>query len=129
MEIGWIDFSKEDRDKVFEEQRRKTGVEYFDYYLLHDMREEHYKIYEDLDCFNWIKKKKELLRKWVPWAVVWIVVIFAGCIQGVIAFVGDLRYSIPSLVAIYCTSMNIMLVLLCESCKEVKDDLGNNPCI
>lgn len=51
--------TKEDRDKVFNEQLKKTGVEYFDYYLLHDMREEHYKIYEDLDCFNWIKEKKE----------------------------------------------------------------------
>ena len=51
--------TKEDRDKVFEEQLRKTGAGYFDYYLLHDMREEHYKIYEDLDCFNWIKEKKE----------------------------------------------------------------------
>ena len=51
--------TKEDRDKIFEEQMKKTGVEYFDYYLLHDMREEHYKIYEDLDCFSWIKEKKE----------------------------------------------------------------------
>ncbi|MBE6558203.1 MAG: Fe-S oxidoreductase [Ruminococcaceae bacterium] len=51
--------TKEDRDKVFEEQRRKTGVEYFDYYLLHDMRRSHYEIYNDLDCFNWIMDKKE----------------------------------------------------------------------
>lgn len=51
--------TKEDRDKIFDEQLQKTGVEYFDYYLLHDMREEHYKIYEELDCFNWIKEKKE----------------------------------------------------------------------
>lgn len=27
----------EDRDKVFNEQREKTGVTYFDYYLLHDV--------------------------------------------------------------------------------------------
>ena len=27
--------TKEDRDKVFNEQCRKTGVDYFDYYLLH----------------------------------------------------------------------------------------------
>lgn len=51
--------TKEDRDKVFEEQLKKTGVEYFDYYLLHDMREEHYKIYEELDCFSWIKEKQK----------------------------------------------------------------------
>ncbi|MCQ2268932.1 MAG: aldo/keto reductase [Bacteroidaceae bacterium] len=48
----------EDRDKIFEEQRRKTGVEYFDYYLLHDMGYDHYAIYNKYDCFNWIQEKK-----------------------------------------------------------------------
>ena len=51
--------TKEDRDKVFEEQRRKTGVEYFDYYLLHDIGFDHYKTYTDLDCFRWLMDKKE----------------------------------------------------------------------
>ncbi|MDD3278671.1 MAG: aldo/keto reductase [Lachnospiraceae bacterium] len=50
--------TKEDRDRIFEEQRQKTGVEYFDYYLLHDVREEHYKIYTELDCFQWLSEKK-----------------------------------------------------------------------
>ena len=49
----------EDRDRVFEEQRRKTGVDYFDYYLIHDINREHYAIYDKLDCFNWIVDKKE----------------------------------------------------------------------
>ena len=38
---------------------RKTGVEYFDYYLLHDIGVDHYKIYQELDCFTWLKEKKE----------------------------------------------------------------------
>ena len=50
--------TKEDRDRIFEEQRRKTGVEYFDYYLLHDINSRHYEIYNDLDCFTWLKEKK-----------------------------------------------------------------------
>lgn len=48
----------EDRDKVFEEQLRRTGVEYFDYYLLHDINAENIKVFEALDCFGWIKEKK-----------------------------------------------------------------------
>ncbi len=50
--------TKEDRDKIFNAQLEKTGAGYFDYYLLHDMGEDHYKIYTKLDCFEWIKEKK-----------------------------------------------------------------------
>lgn len=58
LHAGFIK-TKEDRDKVFKEQRRKTGVEYFDYYLLHDIGFDHYKTYTDLDCFRWLMDKKE----------------------------------------------------------------------
>lgn len=51
--------TKEDRDKVFNEQLKKTGAEYFDYYLLHDIGVEHYKKFKELDCINWIKDKKK----------------------------------------------------------------------
>ena len=51
--------TKEDRDKVFNEQCRKTGVDYFDYYLLHDIERGNIKKYEDLDCFNWIINKQK----------------------------------------------------------------------
>lgn len=50
--------SMEERDGIFNEQLRKTGVEYFDYYLLHNVNE---KCYEDLnkfDCFTWLREKK-----------------------------------------------------------------------
>jgi hypothetical protein len=64
LHAGFIN-TKEDRDKVFNEQLRKTGVDYFDYYLLHDVGEDHYRVYNELDCFNWImdKKEKGLVKK------------------------------------------------------------------
>lgn len=56
---------KEDRDRIFNEQLRKTGVDYFDYYLLHDIGVDHYEIYNRLDCFDWLmeKKRQGLVKK------------------------------------------------------------------
>ncbi|MBP3324927.1 MAG: aldo/keto reductase [Coprococcus sp.] len=51
--------TKEDRDKIFQTQLEKTGVDYFDYYLIHDVGLDHYKVYTELDCFNWLMDKKE----------------------------------------------------------------------
>ncbi|MCD8021215.1 MAG: aldo/keto reductase [Clostridiales bacterium] len=51
--------TEEDRDKIFNQQLEKTGVEYFDYYLLHDVGVSHYEVYGKLDCFTWLKEKKE----------------------------------------------------------------------
>lgn len=51
--------TKEDCDKVFNEQLRKTGVTYFDYYWLHDMNSHSIETYDRLDCYEWLKKKKE----------------------------------------------------------------------
>ena len=50
--------SFEDRDKIFNEQLRKTGVEYFDYYLLHDVNVHSYETYKKYDCYEWLKEKK-----------------------------------------------------------------------
>ena len=50
--------SLEDRDKVFDEQLRKTGAGYFDYYLLHGIEESSYPHYEKYDCFTWLLEKK-----------------------------------------------------------------------
>lgn len=56
--------TKEDRDRIFNQQMENTGVTYFDYYLLHDINTSHYEVYKELDCFNWImeKKKQGLVR-------------------------------------------------------------------
>lgn len=50
--------TKEDRDRIFNEQREKTGVEFFDYYLLHDINVHSLDVYNTLDCFSWIREKK-----------------------------------------------------------------------
>lgn len=57
LHAGFIN-NLEDRDRIFNEQRAKTGVEFFDYYLLHDIGVHHYEIYNKLDCFNWLMEKK-----------------------------------------------------------------------
>ena len=58
LHAGFIN-SMEDRDRIFNEQREKTGVTFFDYYLLHDIGAHHYEIYKKYDCFNWIVEKKQ----------------------------------------------------------------------
>ena len=57
--------TKEDRDRVFNEQLEKTGVSFFDYYLLHDIEAPHYVKFTELDCFSWLveKKKAGLVKK------------------------------------------------------------------
>ena len=51
--------TKEDRDIVFNEQKKKTGVEFFDYYLLHDVNHHSKVVYDELDCWGWIQDKKK----------------------------------------------------------------------
>lgn len=49
----------EGRDEVFNKQLEKCGVDYFDYYLIHDANRKSIVKYEEFDCFNWLKDKKE----------------------------------------------------------------------
>jgi predicted aldo/keto reductase-like oxidoreductase len=58
---AWFLHTPEDRDKVFEEQLDRCGLDYFDYYLLHSLEDgNNYDTYEKYDCFNWgIKKRDE----------------------------------------------------------------------
>ena len=55
---GFFD-TEEGMDDIFRQQLAKTGVTYFDYYLLHDIGEDHYKKYTRLHSFEWLVKKKE----------------------------------------------------------------------
>ena len=58
-------FGNEDEmENVFKTQFEKTGVDYFDYYLIHDVGEDHYKKYQKFGCFEWLadKKKAGLVR-------------------------------------------------------------------
>lgn len=57
LHSGFIQ-TMEDRDKIFNAQREKTGVEYFDYYWLHDVNSHSIEVFERLDCFNWLQEKK-----------------------------------------------------------------------
>lgn len=50
--------SREDRDAVFDAQLKRTGVDYFDYYLIHAVDRNCYEKYQRLDCFNWLVEKK-----------------------------------------------------------------------
>lgn len=50
--------TKEDRDRIFNEQLKKTGVTFFDYYWLHDINSHSIETFEKLDCFEWLKEKK-----------------------------------------------------------------------
>ena len=51
--------TKEDRDRIFNEQLKKTGVDYFDFYLIHDINTHSIEVYNELDCFNWLMEKKK----------------------------------------------------------------------
>ena len=51
--------SVEERENVFNEQLRKTGAGYFDYYLLHALSASSFKKHEEFDSFGWLKAKKD----------------------------------------------------------------------
>ena len=56
---AWCMKGPEDRDRIFNEQLERCGVEYFDFYLLHSIEDGgNGETYERLDCFNWGLKKK-----------------------------------------------------------------------
>lgn len=58
---AWCMKTKEDRDRIFNEQLERAGVDFFDFYLLHSLEDgNNYDTYEELDCFNWgMQKKRE----------------------------------------------------------------------
>lgn len=49
----------EDLERMFNEQLEKTGVEYFDYYLLHNLGANNYKTAQKHKAFEFIQQKKE----------------------------------------------------------------------
>ena len=56
---GWSIHCAEDRDRLFNEQCERAGVDYFDFYLLHSIEEgNNYDVYEKFDCFSWGLQKK-----------------------------------------------------------------------
>ena len=56
---AWCMRDESDRDRIFNEQLERCGVDYFDFYLLHSIEDgNNGDTYERLDCFNWGLKKK-----------------------------------------------------------------------
>lgn len=52
--------TEEDNDKIFNEQLKKTGVSFFDYYLIHAIDSTNYEKYERLHVFEWLVEKQKL---------------------------------------------------------------------
>ncbi|MFL0166670.1 aldo/keto reductase [Candidatus Clostridium helianthi] len=48
-----------DQERIFDEQLEKCGVDYFDYYLLHNLGISNYKNAQKFDSFAFVQKKKE----------------------------------------------------------------------
>ncbi len=51
--------TKDDQERIFNEQLGKCGVDYFDYYLLHNLGVSHYEIAKKMDSFAYILQKKK----------------------------------------------------------------------
>ena len=52
------DDAPEEQERIFQEQLEKCGVDYFDYYLLHNMNPETYARAQRLDSFAFLREKK-----------------------------------------------------------------------
>ncbi|NJB09008.1 aldo/keto reductase [Clostridioides difficile] len=50
---------KEEQENIFNEQLEKCGVDYFDYYLLHNIGVSHYEVAKKFDSFKFIEEKKK----------------------------------------------------------------------
>lgn len=51
--------TREDQERIFNEQLDKCGVDYFDYYLLHNLGVANYETAQRLDSFSFIQEKKK----------------------------------------------------------------------
>jgi len=57
---AWELNSESDIEKVFNEQLKRAGVDYFDFYLLHSIEDgNNYDTYVKYDCFKWGMEKKK----------------------------------------------------------------------
>ena len=51
--------TKDDNSRIFEKQLKNCGVDYFDYYLLHNLNVSNYETATKLDCFDFVARMKE----------------------------------------------------------------------
>jgi len=55
----WMCDTKEDMKRVFDEQLERTGMDYFDFYLLHSLDKENFGKCEKLGAYDFIKQKQK----------------------------------------------------------------------
>lgn len=55
----WMCDTKEDMQRVFANQLERTGMEYFDFYLLHSLDKENFEKCEKSGAYNFIKQKQK----------------------------------------------------------------------
>lgn len=55
----WMCDTKEDMQRVFANQLERTGMEYFDFYLLHSLDKENFEKCEKLGAYDFIKQKQK----------------------------------------------------------------------
>ncbi len=55
----WAVSTKDDPERLFDEQLKRCGVEYFDFYLIHAMNADRIKIAENNDVFGFVQKLKQ----------------------------------------------------------------------
>ena len=56
---AWKLKDENDVQRIFEESLSLSGVDYFDFYLLHSIEKKHYLTYEKYHCFDFIKEMKK----------------------------------------------------------------------
>ena len=56
---AWKLTCQEDAERIFQESLNRTGVDYFDFYLLHSVEKSHYPTYEKYQCFDFIQEMKK----------------------------------------------------------------------
>ena len=55
----WMLKSESDVERIFEDQLKRCQVDYFDFYLVHNICREHLEIVEKFHVYEFLKKKKE----------------------------------------------------------------------
>lgn len=56
---GWLVNKYEDVEKIFDEQLKRCQVDYFDFYLCHALGKENLKVYDKIDIYSFLFKKKQ----------------------------------------------------------------------
>lgn len=55
----WMCDSHDDMEKLFSNQLKRTGLEYFDFYLLHSLDADNFKMCEEYGAYEFLLKKRE----------------------------------------------------------------------